>query len=178
MAFNYRKATLQDIGRLEQLIELSATTINKDFYTHKEIAAALGTAWGVDKQLILDKTYWVVENSKRMLIGCGGWSKRNLLFGKNDTINTSDNELLPGKDPGRIRAFFIHPNYVRKGIGSKILKKCEAEAKALGFTALQLVATLSGEKLYEAHGYTVKRYYKINVDKSVTNKVAAMEKML
>lgn len=178
MNFFFRKATLNDTESLEILIALSAKSINTSFYTHKEVAAALGSAWGVDKQLILDKTYWIVENLEAVLIGCGGWSKRNLLFGKNDAVNTLNNALIPGKDAARIRAFFVHPDYVRKGIGKALLQKCEMEAHDMGFTSLELVATLSGEKLYAANGYIVKRSYEVDLGNGVTNKVIAMEKIL
>jgi GNAT superfamily N-acetyltransferase len=174
----FRKATLQDVEVLETLIQFSAKTINSAYYSDEEIKAALGFAWCVDKQLILDKTYWAVESDDGVIVGCGGWSKRNLLFGKNDSINTSDNELIPGVDSARIRAFFVHPNYVRKGIGKKLLEKCEAEAEAKGFKSLELVATLSGEKLYASQGYIVKRYYEVVLENGITNKVVSMQKKL
>lgn len=113
MNFRFRKATLQDEIALHELIQKSAKAINKFFYTKQEIEAALGSAWVVDKQLILDNTYWIVENDAGLAIGCGGWSKRKLLFGKNDAIHVSDNTLNPEKDSARIRVFFVHPDYTR-----------------------------------------------------------------
>jgi N-acetylglutamate synthase-like GNAT family acetyltransferase len=178
MNFIFRKASLEDIEVLEILIQLSAKSINSSYYSDDEIKAALGTAWCVDKQLILDQTYWVVENTNGVIVGCGGWSKRNLLFGKNDAINTAENELIPGVDSARIRAFFVHPGYARKGIGKKLLEKCEAEAEANGFKSLELVATLSGEKLYASQGYIAKRFYEVDLGNGITNKVVSMKKRL
>lgn len=71
MEFKFRKANIEDILMLEELIEISAKSINSKYYSQKEINAALGNAWTVDKQLILDQTYWIVENPKGGIVGCG-----------------------------------------------------------------------------------------------------------
>ncbi len=178
MNFTFRKAKVTDIDNLEILIEKSAKSINATYYSEIEINAALGNAWAVDKQLITDETYWIVENSNGEVVGCGGWSKRKLLFGKSDTINALDNELIPGIDSARIRAFFVHPDFIRMGIGKELLKKCEAEATSLGFNSLELVATLSGEKLYACNGFTSKKYYEVDLGNGITNKVVSMYKKL
>ncbi len=176
MKFKSRKANFNDIDELERLIEISAKSINAKYYTKSEISAALGNAWTVDKQLILDETYWLVENQNKKIVGCGGWSKRKLLFGKSESLGSSKTELLPGIDAARIRAFFVHPEYTRMGIGKELLKKCEAEAKSLGFDSLELVATLSGQKLYSANGYKKIKAYKVELEDGITNKVISMHK--
>ena len=174
----FRKARITDKDNLERLIEKSATTINAAYYSKIEIDAALGNAWTVDQQLIADNTYWVVENAEGTVVGCGGWSKRKLLFGKNDDLNPLDNELIPGIDPARIRAFFVHPDFTRLGIGKQLLERCEREAKSFGFDALELVATLSGEKLYAANGFISRKSYDIDLGHGITNKVISMYKSL
>ena len=174
----FRKAKISDIDDLERLITKSARSINSAFYSKIEIDAALGNAWTVDRQLIIDKTYWVVENLEGVVIGCGGWSKRKLLFGKNDALDPLNNELIPGTDSARIRAFFVHPDFTRMGIGKRLLEKCEMEAKSFGFDSLELVATLSGEKLYSANGYIPLRSYEVDLGNGITNKVVSMYKSL
>lgn len=147
-----RKATLDDIPELERLIALSARALCGDFYTQEQVEAALGSAWGVDRQLIRDGTYFVVEEGDGVA-GCGGWSKRKALFGS-DTLTRSEPALLdPRFEPARIRAFFIHPGWARRGIGRMLLQHCENEARVAGFSGAELVATLPGEKLYAACGY-------------------------
>ena len=139
MNFTFRKATVGDTEKLENLIEISAKVINATYYSESEINAALGNAWTVDNQLIFDKTYWIAENIDGEIIGCGGWNKRNLLFGKNDYPNSSKNELNPKVEAARIRAFFVHPNFTRKGIGKELLQKYEFEAQESGFKSLKFV---------------------------------------
>ena len=178
MKFKYRKATFDDIDELDLLIILSARSINSSYYTEFEINAALGTAWTVDKQLIIDDTYWVVETVDGKIVGCGGWSKRNLLFGKSESLDLSDTELDPERDSARIRAFYVHPEYTRMGIGTGLLKRCEDEAALIGFSSLELVATLSGERLYSAKGYKKLKAYEIVLGQGITNKVVSMYKEL
>lgn len=178
MTFRYRKAYITDIDKLETLIEISAKSINSAYYSETEINAALGNAWAVDKQIIKDKTYWIVENLNGETIGCGGWSKRKQLFGRNDANTSSDEELIPKIHSARIRAFFVHPHYVRMGIGKALLQKCEKEAKSFGFDSLELVATLSGVQLYKANGYRSMKCYDVDLGQGVTNKVVSMHKNL
>ena len=176
MNFTFRKANFKDIDELEQLIQISAKSINSSYYTESEINAALGNAWTVDKQLISDGTYWTVEHQNGKIIGCGGWSKQRLLFGKSESLNLLESELNPDTEPARIRAFFVHPQYTRMGIGKELLKKCENEAELQGFKYIELVATLSGEKLYSANGYRKIKTYEVELGNGITNKVVSMKK--
>lgn len=178
MNFIFRKAELYDVKSLEELIVMSAKNINSDFYTSQEIESALGKVWTVDKDLIRDKTYWVVENEQEEMIGCGGWSKRKILFGKKSTHDETNEALNPMRDSARIRAFFVHPDFKRMGIGRMLLEKCEEEAKMVGFRSLELVATLSGEKLYSAFGFVAQKEFEIDLGNGNTNKVVSMYKSL
>jgi len=151
-ALQIRQATLSEIGDIEQLIQLSARKLSRDDYTDEQIEAALGTAWGVDTQLIKDGTYFVVKAGNQ-LVGCGGWSRRRTLFGTDQLQGREPNLLDPPTEAAKIRAFFVHPNWARKGIGRALLDRCEEEATAEGFQAFELVATLPGIRLYEAAGF-------------------------
>lgn len=176
--YKFRMATLMDSPALEKLILFSSKIINSTYYSEKVIKAATGNIWTVDEQLIIDQTYWVVENQDNEIIGCGGWSKRKLLHKNDKTFGIKNNELIPGKDPAKIRAFFVHPDYVRKGIGKELLNICENQAKSSGFNALELVATLSGEKLYRENGYIETKRYEIELDKGIYGKAVSMFKSL
>ncbi len=176
--FRFRKAKISDVLELEELIVKSSKGINNSYYSEKEINAALGTVWVLDEQLIKDGTYWVVENFNGKIIGCGGWSKRKRLFGKQELINVEMNMLIPGGDSAKIRAFFVDPDYVRKGIGKKLLDICEQEAKDSGYTSLELVATLSGEKLYKVKGYVELKRQDIETEIGVFSEGVTMGKQL
>ena len=154
MSSHIRAATFEDIPALECLIEESVRALSVDYYSAQQIESSTIHLFGVDTQLIADGTYFVVE-ADGQLAGCGGWSKRKTLYG-GDKVKTEEDDLLdPKTEPSRIRAFFVHPNFARRGIGRLLLATCEKAASRAGFTALELAATLPGEPLYAACGFQV-----------------------
>ncbi len=153
MAFSLRTATLADTPELERLIAESARGLSRTDYTDAQIEAALGTAFGVDSELIRDGTYFVAE-AGTALVACGGWSRRSTLFGGDRQAGRTSDPLDPARDAARIRAFFVRPDWARRGIGRALLTRCEAEAMADGFRVAELMATLPGRRLYAALGYT------------------------
>lgn len=148
-----RPATFQDIPELKKLLDLSVRGLSKEHYTPNQIESALKYIFGVDTQLITDGTYYVVEID-RAIAGCGGWSKRNTLYGGDQHKELEDPLLDPENDAARIRAFFVHPDYARKGIGRQIMELCEREAKKNGFSSMELGATLPGIPLYRVMGFS------------------------
>ena len=87
------------------------------------------------------------------LIACGGWSKRHTLFGGDQFALRQDSLLDPAHDAAKIRAFFVHPQWARRGIGTLLLAACERAARAAGFTRLEMGSTLTGVAFYRAQGY-------------------------
>lgn len=149
---NIRQATIEERAKLQQLIAESARGLSREHYDDAQIEAAIATMFGVDTDLIDDGTYFVAEIEGE-LAGCGGWSRRRTLFG-GDQYSTRDRSYIdPATDPARIRAFFVHPNHARKGVGQAILARCESEAAAHGFRAMELLSTLPGVEFYKACGY-------------------------
>jgi GNAT superfamily N-acetyltransferase len=86
-------------------------------------------------------------------VACGGWSRRATLFGADAQSDRQPSLLDPLRDAARIRAFFVHPLWSRRGLGQALLDLSERAARAEGFRAMQLMATLPGQRLYAAHGY-------------------------
>ena len=152
MSINIRQANHTDMPVLEQLIPESVRALSANYYTPQQIESAILYIFGVDTQLIADGTYFVAE-SEGQIVGCGGWSKRKTLFGGDQMKDVEDALLDPAVDAARIRAFFVHPDWARRGIGTRIIRACEEAAREAGFTRLELAATLPGEPLYRAVGY-------------------------
>ena len=154
MSINIRLASLEDIPALRGLIDESVRTLSVRYYTEQQIRSALTHIFGVDTQLILDGTYFVAETNGR-IVGAGGWSKRATLFGGDQLKGTGpDRELDPARDAARIRAFYVHPEWSRKGISRRVLQMCEEAMLQAGFRRAELMATLPGEPLYSAMGYS------------------------
>jgi GNAT superfamily N-acetyltransferase len=172
-----RKATLDDRPALEKLIAESARGLSRPDYTDAQVEAALGSAFGVDSELIADGTYFVAEAAGR-LVGCGGWSRHATLFGGDAQPGRRSDLLDPSRDSARIRAFFVHPDWARRGIGRAILEKCEEEARAHGFRSVDLLATLPGHKFYRTLGYTGDERAEHSLPGGVTIEFIPMRKSL
>lgn len=147
-----RVATPADIGALHALIASSVHGLMTGAYSPSQLEAALGTWLGVDSQLVADQTYFVAE-ANGALVGCGGWSKRKTPFGSDDRPGRENTLLDPATEPAKIRAFFVHPDWGRRGIGAMLLERCEREARDAGFKSCEMGATLSGIPLYKRFGY-------------------------
>ena len=151
-----RKATASDVPRLREIIEASVRGLQAADYSPPQIEGALQSVYGVDSQLIVDGTYFVAEeisDTEPVIVACGGWSKHKTLYGGDQYAGREDSLLDPSRDAAKIRAFFVHPAWARRGIGSMILEACETAARAEGFTRLEMGATLSGVEFYRAKGY-------------------------
>lgn len=156
MDLTIRQAVPADIPALQTLIRASVLGLQAADYSPQQLRLALERVFGVDTQLIEDGTYFVAEarlDKGQVIAGCGGWSKRKTLFGSDHCAGREDALLDPRQDAARIRAFFVHPAWARRGIGSRILEVCESAATAAGFRRLEMGATLTGVPLYLARGY-------------------------
>jgi GNAT superfamily N-acetyltransferase len=157
MSISLRRAVAEDVPRLGEVIEASVRGLQAEDYSPSQIEGALKTVYSVDSQLIGDGTYFVAEASESrdapVIVGCGGWSKRKTLYGGDQYAGREDSLLDPACDAAKVRAFFIHPQWARRGIGSMILDVCEEAACEAGFRRLEMGATLSGVAFYRAKGY-------------------------
>ena len=175
MQVTIRHATLEDIPVLEVLIRESVRTLQAGYYTTAQMEGALGTVFGVDTQLIRDGTYFVAE-VESAIVGCGGWSRRKTLFGSDHVAQKDDTWLDPARDAARIRAFFIRSGWERRGIGSRILEACESAAVAHGFSRFELAATLPGEPMYQARGFSATERFDVSLPNGLGLPVVRMVK--
>ena len=159
MPFSVRLATTADIPALHALIESSVRILQANDYTPAQIEGALGTVLGLDTQLIKDQTYFAIEatnpTGETVIAACGGWSKRKTLFGSDHAAVREPDLLDPKTDAAKIRAFFVHPDWARRGLGTLLLETCENAAKSAGFTRFEMGSTLTGVALYKLRGYEV-----------------------
>jgi GNAT superfamily N-acetyltransferase len=192
MTLLYRLATPADIPHLGPLIEASIRGLQTRDYSPTQIEQAIGTWLGLDTHLIADQTYFAVEvptgfensaNPDRLptignLAACGGWSRRKTPYGSDHRPNRDDSFLDPRSDAAKIRAFFVHPAWARRGIGSRILELCEQAAQAEGFTRFEMGATLTGIPLYRRHGYVEHQLIDLPLANGETLPIVKMAKSL
>ena len=153
MSLVLRTATREDVEEIAALIPAAVRKLSQGHYTAEQVEAALAHVFGVDTQLIADETYCVAEFGGK-IVGCGGWSRRETLYGGDQSKPARPEPMLdPALDPARLRAFYVRPDWARRGVGTAILRRCEEAARAAGFLRMELVATLPGVPLYSARGY-------------------------
>jgi GNAT superfamily N-acetyltransferase len=195
MSIHIRLATPADVPELRELIEASVRELQAGDYTAAQIDGALRTVFGVDSQLIADGTYLLAERggdedlgltgpgcaqagmpALPRMAGCGGWSKRKTLYGGDRWSDREDSLLDPRVDAARIRAFFVHPGWARRGVGTLILDACETAARASGFSRFEMGATLTGAKLFTVKGYVAVKPIEVPLDNGEVLPVIHMEK--
>jgi GNAT superfamily N-acetyltransferase len=174
--FTHRLATADDLPALEVLMALSIRELIGRYVGAAGVQASF-EIMGVDTTLIADTTYFVIEGEGR-IVGCGGWSRRATLFGGDHTAGRDTRLLDPRTEPARVRAMYTHPSFARRGIGRLVLSLCESAARAEDFRSLELVATVAGEPLYAACGFTVTERLDVPTSIGLTVPCARMRKEL
>lgn len=148
-----RPATPADVPALRRLIDASVRGLNAGLYTDAQVESALRYVFGPDTALIADGTYFVIE-VRGVLAAAGGWGRRRTLYG-GDQMKSADPEPLldPATEPARIRAFYVHPEFARRGLARALFEACRTAARDAGFRRLALASTLPGLALYRALGF-------------------------
>jgi GNAT superfamily N-acetyltransferase len=150
--FTHRIARPENLDALREVMRRSIESLQDDFLSPEQVAAS-HKVMGLDAQLVHDGTYFIVESGVR-IAGCGGWSWRSTLYGGDESVVAREPRALdPATEPARIRAMYTHPDFVRQGVGTLVLKLCEDAARSAGFTRATMMATMAGVPLYRACGY-------------------------
>ena len=198
--FQIRQAVPADVPVLRALIDTSVRRLQAQDYTSAQIESALRTVFGVDSQLIADGTYLLAETvpslpsgrnekpivSRSTIVACGGWGRRKTLYGGDRWKDLQEKDLQekarqddlldPRIDAAKIRAFFVHPDWARRGIGTMVLDACETAARAAGFKRFEMGATLTGVKLFQERGYVAIERLEVPLEGSITLPVIHMTK--
>jgi GNAT superfamily N-acetyltransferase len=135
------------------LIARSFRHLGRDAYSPASIEALLKNgAAGLDAQLLRDGTLWVAELEGR-LVGCAGWTWRGPLYAM--LPGTPGPMRRPGFEPALVRSVYVAPEHAGRGLGRRLLKHVEDEARAAGFTSAELHATLNAVPMYAHCGWRV-----------------------
>lgn len=150
-----RLATFDDLAAMREVMARAIDELQQGFLDPAQVAAS-HAIMGLDRQLVEDGTYFLVEIDG-CVAGCGGWSRRATLYGNDASAGLREPRLLdPAHEAARVRAMYTHPDFTRRGVGRHILAAAETAAAAAGFRAAELMATMAGEPLYRACGYRPK----------------------
>ena len=175
-----RVATMADVPPLNALIAVSARELSAGFYSPEQVEALIVHVFGVDTQLIDDGTYYLIdrENGRPHPVAAGGWSFRRTLYGGDQAKSGEDTRLNPESDAARIRAFFVHPKFARRGLGRQLYAECERAARAAGFRRMELMGTLPGVPLYSALGFNAIEQTSVRLGVDVDVPLVRMERAI
>jgi len=114
-------------------------------YDAAQTASSVKYIASVDRTPLRDGTYFVIEVDRRWPAAAGAGAA-SCTTGSGDAAD--DARIIdPASEPARVRAMSVHPDWTRRGLGTRILEACHAAAKAEGFTSLALMPTLPGVPL-------------------------------
>ena len=156
-------------------MKASIREIFPHFYTPEQVDPCVRYIGHLDRKLVDDGTYYVEEDDTG-LIACGGWSRRYKLYAGSGSAEDDDRLLDPVTEPARVRAMFVRGDRTRRGLGTRILERCEAAARAEGFRQLVLMATLPGLQLYSAWGFELIEHVDIPLEDGTLVAGARMER--
>jgi len=168
-----RVANAEDASAIDQLMKASIAALFPAFYDARQTASSIVHVGSVDRTLIGDGTYFVIEEGDE-IIACGGWSRRDKLYTGSGEAAGDARLLDPATEAARVRAMFVRPDWTRRGLGTRILEACEGAARAEGFRRLALVATLPGVPLYERFGFVAREDTEVRMPDGTSIPAVAM----
>lgn len=135
-----RTARPDDLERLSALIALSYGKLYAGWYAPEVLAEALPKISAANPRLLESDTYFVAEENGEA-IGCGGCSAE----APGNRENTAGT--------GHIRHVAVHPDHLRKGVGSMIMQRVFETARAAGIKRLECLSSLQAEAFYSKQGF-------------------------
>jgi GNAT superfamily N-acetyltransferase len=170
-----RLAVPADESSIDALMKDSIRALFPAFYDARQTASSVIHVGHVDRMLVDDGTYFVVEDDSG-LVACGGWSRRDKLFSGSTEQEGRARLLDPATEPARVRAMFVRGDRARRGLGTRILEACETAARDEGFRTLSLMATLAGLPLYERFGFIARERVTVTLPDGVAMDCVAMDR--
>jgi GNAT superfamily N-acetyltransferase len=174
-ATRLRLAVPADESSIDALMKDSIRALFPAFYDARQTASSVIHVGHVDRMLVDDGTYFVIEDDSG-LVACGGWSRRDKLFSGSTEQEGRARLLDPATEPARVRAMFVRGDRARRGLGTRILEACETAARDEGFRSLSLMATLAGLPLYERFGFIAGERVTVTLPDGVAMDCVAMDR--
>jgi N-acetylglutamate synthase-like GNAT family acetyltransferase len=111
-AFLIRIARPTDFDAVGALLVASYSSLLVADYDRAMLDRALPLITKAKPTLLACGTYYVAETNSGNFVGCGGWTAQEPESG----------EIIEGE--AHIRHFAIHPEWIRRGIGTALLARC------------------------------------------------------
>jgi putative acetyltransferase len=157
--FSVRFAQPEDAIQMHNVHIRSVRQLCSLDYTKEQIEAWVGHLNPEERRQYimngaLNEVLFVAESESNLIIGFSAFDK-----------------------DGDINAVYVHPDYVRLGVGKKLLDAVEKEAVAYNYTKLEISASITAIPFYKAHGYKFLKYSSHALRSGVEIPCALMEKI-
>jgi N-acetylglutamate synthase-like GNAT family acetyltransferase len=136
-----RIARPTDSDSVTALLVASYSSLLAADYDDERLRRALPHITKANPTLLACGTYYVAETDSGDLVACGGWTAQK----------PGSGEISEGE--AHIRHFAIHPQWIRRGIGTGLLARCFSDVRSLGIRKLYCQSTLNAERFYQASGF-------------------------
>jgi N-acetylglutamate synthase-like GNAT family acetyltransferase len=133
-------------------------------YDETTLDSALPYMVKANPNLLASGTYYVAEVELGTIVGCGGWTLEKPGTG----------EIVKGE--AHIRHFAVHPDCIKRGIGTALLTRCITEARLGGIHKLHCFSTLNAEAFYRASGFQTIDFVDVRMGPSVEFRAVLMHR--
>lgn len=145
-----RRATPNDIPAIEAMHFLSVQGLGAADYSPAELEAFISHGT-YEHAMVFGGTYYLIED-RGQVVASGGWAQHLPISAAAGAGSDEETSILSTAS-AKIRSVFVHPKYARRGLGSRLVRHAEEEARTAGFRLLELWASLTGVPLYRRLGY-------------------------
>lgn len=142
MEFICRPTVVADTAAIESVLSASYTRLWANDYTPEILALVLPYMTSARSDLVGCGTYFGVWYGDDM-VACGGWTRERPAGGG----------AVPGI--GHIRHVAVHPDWLRRGVGGRLMAHTLQDAQAAGVAQLECASSLTAKPFYEAIGFKV-----------------------
>ncbi|TXD83353.1 GNAT family N-acetyltransferase [Subsaximicrobium wynnwilliamsii] len=145
MDIDYREATLEDLPEITAIFRDTISTVNRKHYSEEQVEAWAAAADNLKKwQKRIKATYFLVAENDGQILGFAWLKNGNYLEG-----------------------MYVHKNYQRKTVGSKLLRIIESHVTMYDFESIQAESSLSSLPFFDSHYYEVEKKQKRSIKDQV-----------
>lgn len=140
MDIEIRQATLEDLPEITSIFRDTIRTVNNKHYSEKQIQVWSSGADDLDKwKERIEKFYFLVAEAKQQIVGFSYLINGNKMDG-----------------------LYVHKNFQRRTVGSKLLRIMESRVSVNGFEVLKCDASITAFDFFDSHYYEVEKKHKKN----------------
>lgn len=143
-----RRANPSDLADIRRLQAAALRGFARRVHGTEVIESLIGRIGAFDEELVADGTFFIAEIEGEA-VACGGWSMREPSF-MGSEIEVRGNA---GVDVPHMHGVFVHPLFIRYGIGSALTERIESDLRAQGFARARVAATLAAEGFFAERGW-------------------------